>query len=276
MKASEIAASLVAASHITFTGALPISSDDRSIASIQSAQGASTVLTGPNTIGTADTQGAVTTTQSLESNNGDEVSADGIEEDQYPPNSVELFELAKLPTSAILELKLGDDIVASVVFDEAKIPGLLQALQEKEKEPLVEAREASSQQTENAAALPQIQDQAQSVDDALAQLIQKIDAMTHQQDVIIDRQDLHEQNERSNRKLMLGSSIALTACCILVLGIIVHEVYTPRIARALSKLKRYTVVWPGHRRSRQEPSRTEASMAMELNDLEGGNRQTPC
>jgi len=276
MKASEIAASLVAASHITFTGALPISSDDRSIASIQSAQGASTVLTGPNTIGTADTQGTATTTQSLESNNGDEVSADGIEEDQYPPNSVELFELAKLPTSAILELKLGDDIVASVVFDEAKIPGLLQALQEKEKEPLVEAREASSQQTENAAALPQIQDQAQSVDDALAQLIQKIDAMTHQQDVIIDRQDLHEQNERSNRKLMLGSSIALTACCILVLGIIVHEVYTPRIARALSKLKRYTVVWPGHRRSRQEPSRTEASMAMELNDLEGGNRQTPC
>lgn len=159
-------------------------------------------------------------------------------------------DLARRNTSAIIDIESEGETIASVLYDESKNPGLLQAL---EKGSLLAARDAASPEAKNAVPSPQ----SDLSDPGFKQILEEL---------ALVREEQENQAETANRntRLAAGGLYAVAGACGLIFIVLNYATFEGAIARALSKVKRHVVNWSGCFGRRREHSRIESGMGQEL------------
>jgi hypothetical protein len=246
-----LATVVLALSQISSTGALPISRHDDSIASSQSSQQQmnGTIFTAPNITGTVNTRGTgtysdLTMEPSLESNEAPDVPADETKEHQCPTDWAKLVELANRPGSAVVDIKSGNDTIASFLFDEGEIPGLLQALCAREEGTLLATR-----------------DEPTPIEIMLNHALKELDT-------ILDNQKEQAHISDHNNQIVQEGLAAIAGIGGIALIILFHQCYGEAMAKAFSTIKHYVVDSSSCLRRRREDSRTSRSRGVELRDFD--------
>ena len=262
MKPSSVAAassvlSLLLTTLTTLTEGLPISSNKVSIIDWPTNGTNSSAPDNTGSIGTIDTRD---NQSDLTFASHDVVGtlADRPNDGHPSANLASLFDdLAGRNTSAIVDIKSGGETIASVLYDESKNPGLLQAL---EKGSLLAARDAASPEAKDAVPSPQ----SDLSDPMFEEILRQLAGV---------RKEQKEQAETANQntRLAAGGLYAVAGACGLIFIVLNYATFE----RALSKVKRHVVDWSGCFGRRQEDSHPDGSMGQELRGMQAGNRWTP-
>jgi hypothetical protein len=257
MKESVLTAFVLAASQISSTGALPISTQDGRLVSLQSfgKDGSIVAAPGPadgatatvNSCNTHDTGSILTMDPSCMSNEAPDVPAEETKEHQCPTNWAELVQLANRPGSAMIDIKSGNVTIASFLFDEGEIPGLLQALCAREEGTPLATR-----------------DEPTPTEIMLNHALQKLD-------IILNNQIKQAHISDHNTKFVQGGFYAIAGVGSVALLILIPQYYGEAMAKALSKLKRHVVDCSTYFKRRQQDSRTARSMNVAMQNMEARN-----